>query len=109
MKKFILLGSIFVFYTCSFTKMPESWDSSSGRITLKLFKKSCMEGWKSVSDSLEEDRQMAESFCECWVGELQLIYPNPRDVPTQYDLSTHPPTQEALEKCLDDILDNSNE
>ena len=62
--------------------MPKSWDSFSGRMTLKLMKKSCIKGWEweSASDSSEEERQMAESFCECYVGELQLTYPNPRDV-----------------------------
>ena len=110
-KFIILLGAIFIFSSCSFTEMPKTWDSFSGRMTLKLMKKSCMTGWKWESDSnvSEEERQIAESYCECYVEELQLTYPNPRDVPTQYDLSTHPDMQGVIEKCFDDILDNSNE
>ena len=103
-KSIILLGAIFIFSSCSFNKMPESWDNSSGRIFWKIFKKSCIAGYNLASDSSEEEKEMAESLCDCMVEEIQLIYPIPSNMPMGKALTEDPAVLEAREKCVDDTM-----
>ena len=86
--------------------MPESWDSYSGQLMLKFYKKVCIKGYEDGVDSdlSEEERQIAESFCDCGNEELQLMYPSHRDMPNPPDQSQKEALQAAAEKCADDIM-----
>ena len=98
--KFIILsGSILVLSSCSLfsDKPPKSWDSFSARLSLKLKEKVCMKAYEDGfgSDLSEEERQIAESFCECMNEEFQLRYPSPRDIP-------NPPEKEVMEEIAEE-------
>ena len=97
----ILLLVVFMLFSCGFNKIPESWDSYSGRLYLKVFEKSCVLGWKTKSDSSKEEQQLGETVCACIVEQLPLFYPNPVDMPTGTDLNNDPIFMEASKKCVD--------
>ena len=81
---------------------------------LKLFKNRCIEGWErgAESDLSKEEKQKikkeAELICECRTQKLQLVYPNPRELPPSFSRQIED-INKIAEECLKEFEDNLNQ